>query len=105
MFRGWTAAACVAMWLAALAAAHGQTCSGCGCGGGPGYRGPDGQCTTWENIGAVCGTPPSAGCKAEHPAAPADAAAALSAEAAALAKHPDSDVCTGCGCKGGPGYR
>jgi hypothetical protein len=28
-------------------------CTGCGCGGGPGYRGPDGKCVGWQNIEAV----------------------------------------------------
>src|SRR4051794_4019350 len=52
-----------------------QSCSGCGCKGGPGYRGPDGKCVGWANIGKVCGSPPTTHCKAEGPSAGADKAA------------------------------
>jgi hypothetical protein len=37
----------------------------CGERGGPGYRGPDGKCVGWANIGKVCGNPPSTHCTAE----------------------------------------
>jgi hypothetical protein len=30
-----------------------------------GYRGPDGKCVGWENIGRVCGSPPTTRCTAE----------------------------------------
>lgn len=51
---------------------------GCGSRGGPGYRGPDGRCVGWANIGRVCGSPPTTRCTAEAPAADADQAAAFS---------------------------
>jgi hypothetical protein len=51
-----------------------QFCSGCGCKGGPGYRGPDGKCVGWANIGNVCGSPPTTRCRAEGPNAGADKA-------------------------------
>src|ERR1700751_4901781 len=37
----------------------------CGERGGPGYRGPNGQCVGWANIGKVCGNPPTTHCTAE----------------------------------------
>ena len=37
-------------------------CKGCGCKGGPGYRGPDHKCVSYRNIVQVCGPPPHAGC-------------------------------------------
>jgi hypothetical protein len=40
-------------------------CSGCGCKGGPGYRGPDNKCVGYANIIQVCGPPPHAGCVRE----------------------------------------
>ena len=54
-------------------------CSGCGCRGGPGYRGPDGNCVSWKTIGRVCGSPPTLSCSAEGPNAGAEEAAALGA--------------------------
>ena len=39
-------------------------CSGCGCKGGPGYRGPDG-CVGWKQLIAVCGPPPHDRCARE----------------------------------------
>jgi|ERR1700744_3769042 hypothetical protein len=41
----------------------------CGTQGGPGYRGPNGKCIGWAEMGRVCGCPPSTGCTAEqaHP--------------------------------------
>jgi len=54
-------------------------CSGCGCKGGPGYRGPNGQCVSWKTIGRVCGSPPTLSCSAEGPNAGAEEAAALGA--------------------------
>lgn len=49
--------------LAAGAAA--DRCSGCGCKGGPGYRGPNGRCVGWSELAKVCGSPPTTSCKAE----------------------------------------
>ena len=31
----------------------------CGDRGGPGYRGPNGQCVSWVSVGKVCGCPPT----------------------------------------------
>ena len=33
--------------------------AGCGSLGGPGYRGPDGRCVGWADIGRTCGNPPT----------------------------------------------
>jgi hypothetical protein len=52
-----------------------SACPGCGCRGGPGYRGPDGKCVGWENIGRVCGSPPTTHCVSEIPSAGAGEAA------------------------------
>src|SRR5215203_4842595 len=61
--------------LALTAPAVAQSCSGCGCKGGPGYRGADGRCVGWANIGKVCGSPPTTHCEAEGPNAGASEAA------------------------------
>ncbi len=49
------------------AVAQGQQgrCSGCGCKGGPGYRGPDGTCVAHRQLYKVCGTPPTLRCNFE----------------------------------------
>lgn len=39
-------------------------CRGCGCKGGPGYRGPRG-CVGWADLIRVCGPPPHANCTRE----------------------------------------
>lgn len=39
-------------------------CRGCGCKGGPGYRGPRG-CVGWAELIRVCGPPPHASCTRE----------------------------------------
>lgn len=41
-------------------------CSGCGCKGGPGYRGPDGRCVGFKLLDKVCGTPPETNCTFEN---------------------------------------
>jgi hypothetical protein len=41
-------------------------CSGCGCAGGPGYRGPDGRCVGFRRLAAVCGDPPTTRCSFEN---------------------------------------
>lgn len=41
-------------------------CTGCGCKGGPGYRGPDGQCVGFRNLAKVCGDPPDTRCVFEN---------------------------------------
>jgi hypothetical protein len=38
----------------------------CGERGGPGYRGPNGQCVGWANIGKICGSPPTTHCTPER---------------------------------------
>lgn len=48
-------------------AREGGRCNYCGCHGGPGYRGPDGNCVGKANITRVCGSPPSTKCKYEKP--------------------------------------
>ena len=40
-------------------------CKGCGCKGGPGWRGPDGTCVSKAKLALVCGTPPGTPCKEE----------------------------------------
>ncbi len=40
-------------------------CSGCGCRGGPGYRGPDGRCVGWSQLNSKCGNPPTSRCTYE----------------------------------------
>jgi hypothetical protein len=40
-------------------------CSGCGCKGGPGWRGPDGACVHSAALTQICGSPPGAPCKHE----------------------------------------
>ena len=41
------------------------SCQGCGCKGGPGYRGPDGRCVGYADILSKCGPPPHARCRKE----------------------------------------
>lgn len=52
----------------------------CGDRGGPGYRGPNGQCVSWVSIGKVCGCPPTTRCTAERTQLGAEKAAALGCE-------------------------
>jgi len=40
-------------------------CKGCGCKGGPGWRGPDGFCVSTGKLAEVCGSPAAAPCKQE----------------------------------------
>jgi hypothetical protein len=47
----------------------------CGERGGPGYRGPNGKCVSWEAVGRVCGSPPTNRCTAERAAIDAGDAA------------------------------
>lgn len=46
-------------------AAEDCRCRGCGCKGGPGWRGPDGACVHKAALADICGTPPGAPCKHE----------------------------------------
>jgi hypothetical protein len=56
----------LALWLCIESVA---ACEGCGCRGGPGYRGPDGHCVGWAKLNKVCGTPPTTRCAYEGLAA------------------------------------
>ncbi len=38
---------------------------GCGCKGGPGWRGPDGTCVSKSALAETCGSPAGAPCKQE----------------------------------------
>lgn len=40
-------------------------CKGCGCKGGPGWRGPDGFCVSQSKLADICGSPPGTPCKQE----------------------------------------
>ncbi len=37
-------------------------CHGCGCKGGPGWRGPEGTCVSKAKLAEICGSPPGAPC-------------------------------------------
>lgn len=41
-------------------------CKGCGCKGGPGYRGPNGKCVGFRDLDRVCGVPPETRCVFEN---------------------------------------
>lgn len=41
-------------------------CKGCGCKGGPGYRGPDGKCVGFKALDKICGVPPETRCIFEN---------------------------------------
>lgn len=41
-------------------------CEGCGCKGGPGYRGPNGKCVGFKNLEKICGSPPETRCVFEN---------------------------------------
>jgi len=58
--------------IVALAAITCEAFAACGERGGPGYRGPDGKCVGWAELGRKCGAPPSLRCTPElaHPKAP-----------------------------------
>ena len=57
--------AITALLLAQLGVAS-AACSGCGCRGGPGYRGPDGKCVGWAELARKCGSPPTKRCTPEQ---------------------------------------
>ncbi|MCO5734850.1 hypothetical protein [Rhizobium sp. SSA_523] len=42
------------------------SCTGCGCKGGPGYRGPDGRCVGFKALDRICGRPPETRCTFEN---------------------------------------
>ncbi|MEP9356788.1 hypothetical protein ABLE93_24970 [Xanthobacter sp. KR7-65] len=64
--------AAIAVLLLGAAAAAKESCPerppcrGCGCKGGPGYRGPDGRCVGFADLARVCGSPPTARCVFEN---------------------------------------
>jgi hypothetical protein len=52
--------------LAVVVSTATEAASGCGSRGGPGYReGPNGRCVGWDQLGRVCGTPPTTRCTSE----------------------------------------
>jgi len=55
VIRTFFSAVTVAVLL--VSAIDAQACSGCGCRGGPGYRGSDVNCVSWKALARVCGTP------------------------------------------------
>ncbi|AVO46089.1 hypothetical protein C6569_13975 [Phreatobacter cathodiphilus] len=56
-------------WSLAVAQPQGcpdlPPCQGCGCRGGPGYRGPDNRCVGFRQLDRVCGVPPTTRCTFE----------------------------------------
>jgi len=53
-------------------------CKGCGCKGGPGYRGPDNRCVGFRELDKICGVPPTTRCVFENaPGTGANKACAL----------------------------
>lgn len=54
-----------AIIYAAIISTTVYACDGCGCRGGPGYRGSDGQCVGWRDLAKKCGLPPTSRCNAE----------------------------------------
>ncbi|GAB4064944.1 hypothetical protein GCM10028812_05990 [Ancylobacter sonchi] len=80
---------------AAAACPERPSCRGCGCKGGPGYRGPDGRCIGFADLAKVCGEPPSTRCVFENApgtGANRECAAAPRQRAAAGAEAPASDA-------------
>jgi hypothetical protein len=49
-----------------LLVVQGTAYATCGTQGGPGYRGSNGKCVGWAELGRMCGCPPSTGCTAEQ---------------------------------------
>jgi hypothetical protein len=52
--------------ISCTAAATACQCTGCGCKGGPGFRGPNGRCVSYKQLDRVCGSPPTSKCVFEH---------------------------------------
>lgn len=63
-----------AIILAALILTALPAIAACGDRSGPGYRGPNGKCVGWAELGRVCGSPPTSRCTAENVADGAEAA-------------------------------
>ena len=51
--------------ISTAAAQEACRCKGCGCKGGPGWRGPDGLCVSKAKLAEICGSPPGTPCKQE----------------------------------------
>lgn len=51
--------------LLVFSATTSTTIAACGDKGGPGYRGPNGRCVGWADIGRTCGNPPTTRCQPE----------------------------------------
>jgi hypothetical protein len=65
-------------------------CHGCGCGGGPGYRGPNGHCVGFRALDRVCGIPPTEHCIFENaPGTGANAGCAMRGRHARPKRHQD----------------
>lgn len=62
------------------------TCKGCGCKGGPGWRGPNGYCVSAARLTKICGSPPGAPCKQEAAARACADTASVEPEATAEAQ-------------------
>jgi hypothetical protein len=60
----------------------------CGERGGPGYRGPDGRCVGWLDIGKTCGCPPTTRCTLERVRVGAEHAAELGCQIETLRGQP-----------------
>ena len=57
-------------------------CKGCGCKGGPGWRGPKGYCVSTASLAKICGSPPGAPCTQEAAERVCDRNVAAKAETA-----------------------
>lgn len=55
----------VPLGLSMAAAQEVCCCKGCGCKGGPGWRGPDGTCVSQAKLAEICGAPAGTPCKQE----------------------------------------
>jgi hypothetical protein len=64
--RGLTAAISLLLLISANSGAFACQCVGCGCKGGPGFRGPNGRCVSYKQLDAMCGSPPTTRCVFEH---------------------------------------
>ncbi|GEC56691.1 hypothetical protein BEL01nite_57340 [Bradyrhizobium elkanii] len=51
--------------ISLLLCVAGPAAAECGERGGPGYRGPNGKCVGWAEIGRICGNPPATRCRPE----------------------------------------
>ena len=73
LMRAFITAILALAWLALLAppplspafAQESCRCKGCGCKGGPGWRGPEGTCVSQARLAEICGSPPGTPCVKE----------------------------------------